>query len=189
MHVHHHNVEGEKQRNVWYSNTALSFACVHALRANWLDEMKHMFNLIVLRSRIPSQGIDVAIHCNLESLRISMVLLSADDVSQIRRNLVVLVSRILCKYIQYLSSFSDAVTAHIPHAHSVEMARKSEMFVLDVLPKNQAKHCDRIEIMQELQSYLDESFLSSQRVISGDDQLTCERQVCAQCHMTLHIIY
>ena len=157
-------------------------------RANWHDEMKHMFNLIVLRSRVPSHSIDVAIHCNLESLPTSMVLLSADDVSQIRRNLVVLISRILCKYIQCLSSFSGAVTAHIPHVHSVEMARKSEMFVLGVLPKNEAKHSDMIEIMQELQSYLDKSFSSSQRVISGDGQLTCERQVCAQHHMTLHMI-
>ena len=47
-----------------------------------------------------------------------MVLPSADDVYQIEKNLVVLVSRTLCQYIQSLSSFAGAVVAHIPHAHS-----------------------------------------------------------------------
>ena len=113
----------------------------------------------------------------------STVLPTADDVCQIKKNLVVLVSRILCRYIKCLSSFSSAVLAHIPHAHSELMARKSETIVLDVVAKNEAKHGDMLDIMQILQGYLGEAFPAHQKVISGGDQLNCERQVCARRHM------
>ena len=152
---------------------------VRDMRADHHGEMKHMFSIIAVKSRVTFQSVDTAVHSDLESLRTSMILPSADDVSHIKNNHVVIVSRILCKYIQCLSSFSSAVIAHIPHTHSEQMAKTSETFVLDVLPKNEAKHSDMIEIMQELQKYIGASN-PSRKVISGGDQLTCERQVCGR---------
>lgn len=95
---------------------------VRDLRADSHGEMKHMFSMIAVKSRISSNLTQPAVNCNLESLTPDMVLPSADDVSQIKRNLIVLVSRIICQYIQCLSSFAGAVVTHIPHAHSQKMA-------------------------------------------------------------------
>ena len=140
---------------------------VRDLRADSHGEMKHMFSMIAVKSRVSSNLTQPAVNCNLESLTPDMVLPSADDVSQIKRNLIVLVSRIICQYIQCLSSFAGAVVTHIPHAHSEKMAEKSETFVLHFLPKNEAKHADMIKIMQELQGYLGGQLPTTQRVISG----------------------
>ena len=63
------------------------------------------------------------------------------------------------------------------------MAQKSEVFVLDVLMKNETKHTDMIEIMQTYQNYLGDHYDPVRRVLSGGDQLTCERQVGSQKHM------
>ena len=42
----------------------------------------------------------------------------------------------------------------ILHKYSGEMSTKSEVLVVDVLMKNEAKHCDMIEIMERIQVYL-----------------------------------
>ena len=142
-----------------------------------------MYSMIAVRSCVTSSVAES--HCNLKSLHSSMVLPTAADVCQIKKNLVVLVSRILCRYIKCLSFFSTAVLTHIPHAHSEQMAGKSDTAVLDVhvFAKNEAKHSNMIEIMKILQGYLGEALSTHQKVISGGDQITCERKVCAQRHM------
>jgi hypothetical protein len=61
------------------------------------------------------------------------------------------------------------------------MAEKSEVAVIDILHKNEACHVDMLDIMKAQQSYLGDEF--DDRVLSGGDQLTCERQRCAQLHV------
>ena len=63
------------------------------------------------------------------------------------------------------------------------MSKKFEVAVLDVLMKNEAKHKDMLDIMSKYQGYLGESYPEDRPVLSGGDQLTCERQVGAQRHM------
>ena len=58
---------------------------------------------------------------------------------------------------------------------------KSDTFFLDVLIKNEAKHEDIIHIMQQEQKYIGKGYRG--KVLSGGDQLTCERQVCAMRHV------
>ena len=62
------------------------------------------------------------------------------------------------------------------------MAQKSEAHVLDVLMKNEAKRAAMLDIMKSLQSYLmvGSEFPESLKVLSGGDQLTCEREMGAQ---------
>ena len=45
-------------------------------------------------------------------------------------------------------------------SHSKEMKQKSEVYVLDVLMKNEACHVDMLEIMAAYQGYLGEDFSS-----------------------------
>lgn len=150
---------------------------VRDIREDNHGELKHMYSMIVVQSHVTSTSVESSPHYNRESLPSIAVL---PDVRCIQKNLVVLVSRILCRYIKCLSSFSSAVLAHIPHAHSNVMSHKSETVVLDVLAKNEAKHSDTLDIMKTQQGYLGEAFPACHK---GGDQLTCERQVCARRHM------
>ena len=152
---------------------------VRDLRTDCHGKMKHMYSMLAIRSRVVSSSLCHSHH--YESLQPSMVLPTADDIRQIKSNLVVLVSRIICQYITCLSTFSNAVLSHIPHEYSDQMACKSEAVV--VVPKNEAKHSDMIDIMNILHEYLGDVLPSDRKVLSGGDQLTCERQVCAQHHM------
>ena len=49
--------------------------------------------------------------------------------------------------------------------------------------KNEVYGPDMIDIMRSLQGYLGIDYPPAQRVASGGDQLTCERQAASQCHM------
>ncbi len=105
---------------------------------------------------------------------------SDDDVRHVRQYLVVLVSRILTQYIKDLSPPSKSVPQHIQHQYTQQTSRRSEVVVLDVLMKNEARHSDMIDIMQSLQGYLGDGYPVVHRVASGGDQLTTEWQVGAQ---------
>ena len=61
----------------------------------------------------------------------------------------------------------------------------SEVVVLDVLMKNEACGPEMIDIMQSLQGYLGNDYSLEEKVLSGGDQLTCERQESSQRHMMM----
>lgn len=63
------------------------------------------------------------------------------------------------------------------------MSKKCDVVVLDVLQKNETKNTDMLRIMQTMQGYLGEEFCRDHRVLSGGDQLTCERQVNCKRHL------
>ena len=63
------------------------------------------------------------------------------------------------------------------------MSKKSEVYVLDILIKNEVKRKDMIAIMSRLHDYLGDEYDEEHRVVSGGDQVTCERQVGAQQHV------
>ena len=63
------------------------------------------------------------------------------------------------------------------------MSKKADVVVLDLLMKNEAKHKDMLDIMTTLQDYFGENYPEGQLVLSGGDQLMCERQVGARRHM------
>ena len=84
---------------------------VRDLRADCQGDMKHM---IALKIRVTSHPVTPAV--NLGS--IDMVLPLSNDVSQLKGNILVLVSRVLCQYIQCFSTFGGAIASHIPHTHS-----------------------------------------------------------------------
>ena len=77
----------------------------------------------------------------------------------------------------------NVVPEHILHTHSSEMSQRSDTFFLDALMKNEAKHSDMVDIMRIQQSYLGNDFPETDKILSGGDQLTCERQSCARMHL------
>lgn len=156
---------------------------VRDLRSESMGELLHMVSLIAGRSRTPAPelshtgGSDLSILDRLSHLDF---LPSSIDVSSVKKNLVEIVSRTLTKYVPGLVPLAKFVPNHILHRYSTQMAEKSEVYLLDVMMKNESKHADMIDIMRTLQGYLGEGYSDERRVASGGDQLTCERQVGAQ---------
>ncbi len=147
--------------------------------------MVHMYSMLVVKSRVQSAGLSTASRAsNLTDCSALHFLPSKHDLDEIRGNLVILVSRILCKYIKPLKPLLSSVDKHITHQYSTEMALPSDVHVVDVLMKNENSSADMIEIIQHQQSFIPENFPKGHRIMSGGDHLTCERQIAAQHHLS-----
>ena len=154
---------------------------VRDLRSDKRSSMIHMYSMLVVKSRVSSRNLSITCSSShLQSVEPDQFLPSLRDLQVIKGNLIILVSRVLCKYINALTPFSSCVTAHISHAYSEQMAQKSEVHVVDVLMKNETKHSDIIDIMLHQQSFIPEHFPSGHKILSGGDHVTCETQVGAQ---------
>lgn len=132
-----------------------------------------MFTLIGIKGRVqppltPSSFTPPA----LNTIPHTTFLPSAHDIVEVKANLVVLYSRILCSHMKHLKHLSKVVVHHIPHAKGTEMAMKSDVAVIDLLHKNEMRHSDMVDIMKMEESILGEDF--SDTVLSGGDYLTCE---------------
>ena len=157
---------------------------VRDLRSDHQGNMVHMFSLLVGRSRTPAPELShINPVNNLTRMTAKSFLPSSEDITRVKENLVVIVSRVLTQYFTKLASFAKVVPKHIHHIHSAEMSQKSEVYALDVLMKNEAKSTDMIDIMKIVQAYLGEQYKEERRVACGGDQLTCERQVGSQRHL------
>ena len=155
---------------------------VRDIRSDHHGELTHMYSLLVVKGRVkPPQMCQQFDASRLIKIPLKSLLPNRSDVSMIQSNLKVLVSRVLCKYLKSLSRAAGTIPQHILHTHSTDMSSKSEVAVLDVLHKNEAKHSDMLEIMKEQQAYLGDKYVGT--VLSGGDQLTQERQRCSKQHM------
>ena len=156
---------------------------VRDVRSDHQGELLHMYSILAGRSRTPATHLSFSGHvASVSSIPAKDLLPSTDDIQAVRSNLITLVSRVLTQYIDDLMPFAKVVPKHIVHTYSAEMAKKSDVVVVDVLMKNEAKHSDMIDIMTTMHTYLGQDYPSYRRILSGGDQLTCERQVGAQRH-------
>lgn len=156
---------------------------VRDIRADHRAELQHMYSMFVVRSRVLSLS-NSGPFANPSGIHSCLSFLpTGEDVAAIRENLVILVGCIICQYMKPLSFLSEVIPAHISHQYSEEMAQKSEVVVLDILMKNETKNADMLDIMQSMQGYLGTNFPPNQKVLSGGDQLTCERQRGAKRHV------
>ena len=120
---------------------------VRDLRSDHKGSMIHMYSKLVARSRTQVLHLQqVGELSKLSEVPSEFFLPTCEDVIKVKKNLTVLVSRVLNQYITKLTPLSKAVTKHILHVHSKEMAEKSDVFVLDILMKNETKHKDMIDI-------------------------------------------
>ena len=143
--------------------------------------MIHMYSLLAVRSRVQQQEYT----CEKPVTDLMMLppdhfLPTISDVRKVENNLVIIVARVLCKYITSLHPLSNAITKHIEHKFSKEMAKKSSTTILDVLQKSKSDSSEMIEIMRYMQKLVAGH---AERVLSGGDLVTTERQVAAQHHV------
>ena len=158
---------------------------VRDIRSNHQKHLCHMYSILTVKSRVPVEKNATSIMSPITFNRLlanaSSLLPKESDISSIRLNLAILVSRVLCQHIKGLKPCQKFVPQHILHRHTKFMAKKSEVAVLDVLFKNEARHQDMLDIMKHQQCYIGDNFVG--KVLSGGDLLTCERQRCAQNHV------
>ena len=157
---------------------------VRDYRSDHTGRLIHMFSLLASRSRTPAPELQHTGHLSdLNEIPDETFLPHKQDIEDVKSNLVILVGRILVEYIPALSFLSKVVPKHILHRYSKEMAKKSEVIVLDVLIKNETVHKDMIEIMQVMQEYLGDDYPEEHRLAAGGDHVTCERLIGAQRHL------
>ena len=150
-------------------------------RSDHQGKMLHMFSVLAASTRVPRNDLSpVGFKNTLMSISASTFLPGEHDVTAVHQNLKVIVSRLLVKYILCLKPLQQNVNHHIMHRYSSAMAEKSDVVVLDVLIKNEACHSDMHDILTTLHNYLPEDYLEDRRVLSGGDQMTCERERGAQ---------
>ena len=157
---------------------------VRDVRSDHQSHLLHMYSILAVRSRLPIDDLSkTGTVSDLSSIEFKEFLPSHDDLQITKKNLIVLVGRVLTKYVESLKPLAKSVCQHIPHKYSKHMAKKSTVAILDVVTKNEACGADMIDIMKTMQSYLGNSYPADLRVASGGDQLTCERQAASQRHL------
>ena len=128
---------------------------VRDVRSDHHGSLLCMYSIVAGQSRTPARSLrHTGCVANLSALSPESFLptCTSKDVKAIRLNLATIVSRILT-YIYYivgLSPLSKVVPEHISHQYSTEMARQSDVVVVDVLMKNEAKKSDMIDIMTQI---------------------------------------
>ena len=86
---------------------------VRDVKSDSQAKLHHMYSMIAVKARIPPPTVDRFTPIDLEKIPISTFLPSISDIQSLRRNLVILISRILWKYIKGLACISDVVPKHI----------------------------------------------------------------------------
>ncbi|XP_041913014.1 uncharacterized protein LOC121677922 [Alosa sapidissima] len=96
-----------------------------------------------------------------------------DTQACMRREFVVLGSRILTTYLDPFKTLSSVVVHHIPHQFSEEMAHRSTCYPLGLLFKDETHTADLVDVLQHLQQeYVPRCPDGILKVLVGGDRLT-----------------
>jgi L1 cell adhesion molecule like protein len=89
---------------------------------------------------------------------------TVEDSKQLYANYATLLARLVVEKMPYFSIFKDCVVSHIPHRYTEEMQQKSSVVPLGIIPRNETKNEDMVEILKHLHRYVP-------TVASGDSEL------------------
>ncbi len=99
------------------------------------------------------------------------------DWDNLRLREVVIVQRILTRHLEAFKELRSTVTQHVPHAHSLEMASRSDVINLGTVEANPASTAGVIDIMEHLSRYVPSTPEHVHRIPVNGDQLSVERMV------------
>ena len=98
----------------------------------------------------------------------SNYLLCNDELQLFRKDFIILVSRVLVEFFPCLSSLESFIPKHIKHRFSAEMAKKSVIVNLPIVPYNQSKHSDVVQYLEVLQDLLTEVYAPDEGSITEE---------------------
>ncbi|XP_019644096.1 PREDICTED: uncharacterized protein LOC109485103 [Branchiostoma belcheri] len=109
--------------------------------------------------------------------------LPTEDIQQeLRRNYIILIARVMVKYIPAFHSLKDVAVWHIPHQYEEEMSKKSEQVWLGLQFKNENLSRDMADILKYFHKYVPAEMDEDGRLVRlllvillGGDWLSQER--------------
>lgn len=111
----------------------------------------HWISQFITFDRIDTSGLDNSKPIgDLSEFDIFCYLMNDNERAKLRSDYTILATRVLVKFIPWLEPLKECL-GHIKHKHSTEMARKSVVIGLPVVPFNQNKHADVIKYLEWLQ--------------------------------------
>lgn len=130
----------------------------------------HWISQYVTFDRVDTSGLNNSHPIgDLREFEISnLYLINGEEKAKLRSDYIVLVCRVLAKFIPWLDPLKDLL-GHIKHRYSEEMSRKSIVVGLPVVPYNQNKHADVIQYLDWLQKFFKRVVKSSARDDVADD--------------------
>ena len=105
---------------------------VHHMADDNKNKSLHYFNLVAFKDQLKSNSLADTHEKTLESIPISTFLPPHKDLDSLKRDFVVLWSRVVVKHIEYFSCFKKCVIYHIPHQYSDEMIKPVEEVIITV---------------------------------------------------------
>lgn len=122
--------------------------------------------------RIPSSGMDDCKPLVNDIARFENINYLLDEESELKamkQDFIVLVARVLVEFFPFLSFLKSVIPKHIEHKFSEEMAKKSVIIGLPIVPYNQAKHADVVQYLESLQNFLVQIYAAEDEVpFNGD---------------------
>ena len=120
--------------------------------------------------RISSAGLDDTkpLVNDISTFSNSKYLLCKDELQHFRKEFIVLVTRVLIEFFPCLSSLESFIPKHIKHRFSAEMANKSIVINLAIVPYNQSKHSDVVQYLEVLQELFTEVYATVEGSITEE---------------------
>ncbi|KAK7912487.1 hypothetical protein WMY93_012698 [Mugilogobius chulae] len=134
----------------------------------------HWINHTAVQDRVQINHLsDIRPKCDVTQYNLTCSLPDQDTQNLIRREFVVLGTRMLTKYLEAFKELSKSVINHIPHQHSEELAEQSTDYPLGLIFKNENKTSELIDALEYLQNeYVPKGPDGMSTVVVGGDRLT-----------------
>ncbi|XP_060583148.1 uncharacterized protein LOC132739445, partial [Ruditapes philippinarum] len=145
----------------------------------------HLFNCVAYKNRLSGNNLSYQRHVlDFNDYNLSELLPTVDDNQILLENLTHHVMRIWTENIPTLKFCEETLAPYISHRFMAYTKRKTEKVILGVLPKNETKIDDMVEICQFLHKYVPTCRDGEPvKCLSGGDYLTFERHKKAQSTM------
>jgi len=160
----------QKVRDVMKENTSMELRATfdnfdfrmlaNIILKNHRNSDFHWITHYLTFDRVSSAGLDDTkpLVNDISTFSNSSYLLCKDELQLFRKEFIVLVSRVLVEFFPCLSSLESFIPKHIKHHFSAEMAKKSVIINLPIVPYNQSKHSDVVQYLEVLQELLTEVY-------------------------------
>ncbi|KAM4567323.1 uncharacterized protein PAE49_010676 isoform 1-T3 [Odontesthes bonariensis] len=134
----------------------------------------HWIHHIAVKDRIPTHHIsNVKPITDIQHYNLASSLPQRSTQASIRRDFIVLGTRMLSKHMAAFESLADIVVHHIPHLYSTEMSTRSTDFPLGLYFKDETQRSDLVEVLRHIQEvYMPKDPDGAQHLFIGGDRLT-----------------
>ncbi|XP_071172881.1 uncharacterized protein [Mytilus edulis] len=159
------------------------------------NESKHYIQLMAIKDRVICEDLPNERPIgNLQHIPIGDFLPNCDDISSLRTDMIQVTASILTKHLTSFMPYQKCIPEGFYHQYSEQMKQKSTVVPLGILPLNENKTSEMIEILRYLQQYVpgtrseeelakedirDETNAGLRPIAVGGDQLSVERIRCA----------